>query len=222
MRAAVLHAPHDLQARGPTRSPSVGRMKSSIEVTYNGLCGTDATEYTKGPMMVPLAVAHPGSGHVGPTILGHEFIGTVVDGGTRTREVESVAGWPAGPACRAASALGVVRGRTNLCARYYTLGLSTHGGLARFVAAPASDAPRDPGRLRRHRRGAGATACRRPPWCDPIRSAAGRHRGRPRRGCDRVVHSGRTVEATTVPSSPSTSTPGGSRRLGCSAPPRRI
>jgi (R,R)-butanediol dehydrogenase/meso-butanediol dehydrogenase/diacetyl reductase len=30
------------------------------------------------------------------------------------------------------------RGRTNLCARYYTLGLSTHGGLAQFVAAPAS------------------------------------------------------------------------------------
>ena len=30
------------------------------------------------------------------------------------------------------------RGRTNLCATYYTLGLSTHGGLARYVAAPAS------------------------------------------------------------------------------------
>ena len=28
------------------------------------------------------------------------------------------------------------RGRTNLCARYYTLGLSTHGGLAQYVAAP--------------------------------------------------------------------------------------
>jgi (R,R)-butanediol dehydrogenase/meso-butanediol dehydrogenase/diacetyl reductase len=30
------------------------------------------------------------------------------------------------------------RGRTNLCAHYYTLGLSTHGGLARYVAAPAA------------------------------------------------------------------------------------
>jgi (R,R)-butanediol dehydrogenase/meso-butanediol dehydrogenase/diacetyl reductase len=29
-------------------------------------------------------------------------------------------------------------GRTNLCATYYTLGLSTHGGLAEFVAAPSS------------------------------------------------------------------------------------
>ena len=31
-----------------------------------------------------------------------------------------------------------LRGRTNLCAGYYTLGLSTHGGLARYAAAPAS------------------------------------------------------------------------------------
>jgi (R,R)-butanediol dehydrogenase/meso-butanediol dehydrogenase/diacetyl reductase len=30
------------------------------------------------------------------------------------------------------------RGRTNLCASYYTLGLSTHGGLAELVAAPVS------------------------------------------------------------------------------------
>ena len=29
------------------------------------------------------------------------------------------------------------RGRTNLCERYYTIGLSTDGGLAQFVAAPA-------------------------------------------------------------------------------------
>ena len=87
-------------------------------------------------MMVPLSVAHPGSGHVGPTILGHEFVGTVVDvGADAACGVD--AGWPAARACHAAPAPGAARGRTNLCARYYTLGLSTHGGLARFVAAPA-------------------------------------------------------------------------------------
>jgi (R,R)-butanediol dehydrogenase/meso-butanediol dehydrogenase/diacetyl reductase len=108
-----------------------------IEVTYNGLCGTDATEYAKGPLMVPLSVAHPASGHVGPTILGHEFVGTVVDVGADAavwsgRRVASGAGVSCG-ACA-----WCVRGRTNLCAHYYTLGLSTHGGLARFVAAPVS------------------------------------------------------------------------------------
>ncbi len=136
MRAAVLHAPRDLRLEDrpePERRPG----EVIVEVTYNGLCGTDATEYAKGPMMVPLLIRHPGSGHVGPTVLGHEFIGTVVDTGPEARRwagrrVASGAGvWCGACAwCR--------RGRTNLCERYYTLGLSTHGGLARYVAVPAA------------------------------------------------------------------------------------
>jgi (R,R)-butanediol dehydrogenase/meso-butanediol dehydrogenase/diacetyl reductase len=136
MRAAVLHAPHDLRVEDRA-DPVCHEGEVIIEVTYNGLCGTDATEYTKGPMMVPLTVPHPGSGHVGPTTLGHEFIGRVVEAGAGAE------GWKgqrvasgAGVSC--ASCAWCRRGRTNLCARYYTLGLSTHGGLAEYVAAPAS------------------------------------------------------------------------------------
>ncbi len=136
MRAAVLHAPHDLRVEDRP-DPVCADDGVVIQVTYNGLCGTDTTEYTKGPMMVPLSVPHPGSGHVGPTTLGHEFIGTVVETGRSAtewmgRRVASGAGVSCGECawCR--------RGRTNLCAHYYTLGLSTHGGLAEYVAAPAS------------------------------------------------------------------------------------
>jgi (R,R)-butanediol dehydrogenase/meso-butanediol dehydrogenase/diacetyl reductase len=108
-----------------------------LAVSYNGLCGTDVTEYTKGPMMVPLRAPHAGSGHVGPTILGHEFVGRVVDAGRDAerwvgRRVASGAGVSCG-ACGPCH-----RGRTNLCDRYYTLGLSTHGALADYVAVPAS------------------------------------------------------------------------------------
>jgi (R,R)-butanediol dehydrogenase/meso-butanediol dehydrogenase/diacetyl reductase len=134
MRAAVLHAPHDLRVED-VPEPEYGNHDVIVQVSHNGLCGTDVTEYTKGPMMVPLSVAHPGSGHVGPTILGHEFIGTVVAAGASAtqwlgRRVASGAGVWCGECswCR--------RGRTNLCAQYYTLGLSTHGGLAERVAAP--------------------------------------------------------------------------------------
>ncbi len=136
MRAGVLYAPHDLRVEDRPE-PVAGPADVLIEVAYNGLCGTDATEYSKGPMMVPLNQPHPGSGHVGPTILGHEFIGTVVDAGPEAtewlgRRVASGAGVSCGTCawCR--------RGRTNLCASYYTLGLSTHGGLAERVVAPAS------------------------------------------------------------------------------------
>jgi (R,R)-butanediol dehydrogenase/meso-butanediol dehydrogenase/diacetyl reductase len=117
--------------------PAAGPGTVVVSVAYNGLCGTDVTEYTKGPMMVPLTTRHPGSGHLGPTILGHEFVGEVVDAGPgaehwRGRLVASGAGVSCG-ACRRCH-----EGRTNLCEHYYTLGLSTHGALADYVAVQAS------------------------------------------------------------------------------------
>jgi len=136
MLAAALYAPGDLRVEDwPV--PACGPDDVLVEVAYNGLCGTDATEYAKGPMMVPLTSRHPGSGHLGPTVLGHEFVGRVVDAGAaaqrwRDRRVASGAGVSCGRCawCR--------KGRTNLCATYYTLGLSTHGGLAEYVAVPQS------------------------------------------------------------------------------------
>jgi len=136
MRAAVLHAPGDMRIE-EYAEPVAGPGEVVLAVAGNGLCGTDVTEYTKGPMMVPLTTRHPGSGHLGPTILGHEFVGEVVDAGPGAerwlgRRVASGAGVSCG-ACRRCR-----QGRTNLCERYYTLGLSTHGALAEYVAAPAA------------------------------------------------------------------------------------
>jgi len=136
MRAAVLHAPGDMRIE-EYAEPVAGPGTVVLSVAYNGLCGTDVTEYTKGPMMVPLTTRHPGSGHLGPTILGHEFAGEVVHAGAgaerwRGRRVASGAGVSCG-GCRRCR-----QGRTNLCERYYTLGLSTHGALADFVAVPAA------------------------------------------------------------------------------------
>jgi len=145
MKAGVLYAPHDLRVE-ERPDPAFGDNDLVIEVIYNGLCGTDATEYGKGPMMVPLTARHPGSGHQGPTILGHEFIGTVVDAGAnvRGRIGERVA-------CGAGVSCGECRwckaGRTNLCASYYTLGLSTHGGLAEVAVAPSTICVRIPDSL---------------------------------------------------------------------------
>jgi (R,R)-butanediol dehydrogenase / meso-butanediol dehydrogenase / diacetyl reductase len=149
MRAAVLHAPGDLRIEDRPEPACTNEDDLLIQVSLNGLCGTDATEYAKGPMMVPLTARHPGSQHVGATVLGHEFIGRVVESGN------AASGWlGARVACGAGVSCGQCqwcrRGRTNLCARYYTLGLSTHGGLAEYVTAPATicrpiaDACRDP------------------------------------------------------------------------------
>jgi hypothetical protein len=61
MRAAVLHAPGDLRLEDrPVPEPKQGEVL--VAVRYNGLCGTDVTEFTKGPLMVPLTTRHPRAG----------------------------------------------------------------------------------------------------------------------------------------------------------------
>ena len=136
MRAAVLYGNDDLRIED-VDIPVISNDDVLIKVSYNGLCGTDATEFSKGPMMVPLDKPHPNSKHLGPTILGHEFVGVVVEAGANASELIGVR-----VACGAGVSCGSCKmcraGRTNLCDTYYTLGLSTHGGLAEFVRAPKS------------------------------------------------------------------------------------
>src|SRR4029079_6965363 len=82
--------------------------------------------------------AHPHSGHRGPVVPGHELVGRVESVGRDVvafRDgdlIASGAGVSCG-SCRACRA-----GRTNLCERYWTVGLQRDGGLAELVAVPAS------------------------------------------------------------------------------------
>jgi threonine dehydrogenase-like Zn-dependent dehydrogenase len=97
-----------------------------IKVSKAALCGTDSAEWDHGPLL-----ARP------PVILGHEFTGEVVAAGPET------SGFP--PGTRVVSGAGIscgrcdwcAAGRTNLCARYQTLGLHRDGGLAELVLSPA-------------------------------------------------------------------------------------
>ncbi|GAB3569392.1 2,3-butanediol dehydrogenase [Amycolatopsis endophytica] len=137
MKAAVLHGPGDLRVEEVPDPPVPRPDEVTIAVHRCGLCGTDAHEYAHGGPMTPLRERHPWSGHLGPTIIGHEFMGTVTRAGTAAGFAEGariVAGaghWCGDcPPCRA--------GRTNLCRRYHTYGLSTHGGMAEFVTVPAA------------------------------------------------------------------------------------
>ncbi|MFI6302918.1 zinc-binding dehydrogenase [Amycolatopsis thailandensis] len=132
MKAAVYHGTRDIRIeRVPLPEPRAGEVL--VAVRRSGICGTDATEWAAGPVMVPLHRRHPASGHLGPMIPGHEFVGEVVDGR---------AGLPAGTLVAAGAGVWCGRcdrcalGRTNICRGYYTLGLNAPGGLAEYVAAP--------------------------------------------------------------------------------------
>lgn len=138
MRAAVFRGPGDVRVEdvAPPAPPGPGAVR--VDVEWAAICGTDAAEYQHGPTFVPLERPHPGSGHQGPTILGHEFAGVVgaVGSGVTGLAVGDRVACGAGVSC--GECAWCRSGRTNLCARYYTLGLHDHGGLAEHVTAPAS------------------------------------------------------------------------------------
>lgn len=136
MRAAVYHGPRDVRLEDVAEPGALDPHAVRLRVRRVALCGTDASEYAHGPHMVPLTRRHPGSGHVGPTILGHEVVGEVVEVGSGVAGIARgdriVPG--AGMWCGDCAWCGA--GRTNLCASYWTLGLSANGGLTELLDAP--------------------------------------------------------------------------------------
>lgn len=125
MRAAVYHGPRDLRIADVPEPSSPAPGAAIVRVRRAAICGTDATEWDHGPLL-----ARP------PVTLGHEFMGEIVDVGSPDdgfvvgQRVVSGAGVWCG-ACE-----WCLRGRTNLCADYKTLGLHIDGGLAGYVDVP--------------------------------------------------------------------------------------
>lgn len=134
MRAAVYHGPRDIRIESiPRPVPRDGELL--VRVLRSGLCGTDVTEWTSGPLMIPLDHEHPHSHHEGPMVTGHEFLGEVVEAPQDSRFAAgdivvsgaSVPCWN----CRRCR-----EGRTNICENLYSLGLNAPGGHAEFVTGP--------------------------------------------------------------------------------------
>lgn len=126
MRAAVYHGPRDIRIESVPDPSSPAPDEVVLQVTRAAICGTDSAEWDHGPLLV-----RP------PVVLGHEFVGRVIAvgdnvGGLRLGD-RVVSG--AGVSCGACE--WCLAGRTNLCARYHTLGLHLDGGLAEFVTTPA-------------------------------------------------------------------------------------
>jgi (R,R)-butanediol dehydrogenase/meso-butanediol dehydrogenase/diacetyl reductase len=136
VRAAVYHGPHDVRIEDvPQPRPAAGEVL--VRVLRSGMCGTDATEWKAGPKTFPVDRPHPVTGHSGPMVFGHEFIGEVVaQGDDATTPPGTVVASGAGVSCGTCDRCR--QGRTNLCRSYYTLGLNTAGGMAEFVAVPES------------------------------------------------------------------------------------
>jgi len=133
VRAAVFHGPRDVRVETVPDPHPPAADEVVLEVLRAAICGTDAAEWDHGPVL-----CRPG------VVLGHEFVGRVAALG------EDVTSYSVGD--RVVSGAGIscghcvwcLRGRTNLCAEYRTLGLQVDGGLAEYVTSPASICRRVP------------------------------------------------------------------------------
>ncbi|MET0451074.1 MAG: alcohol dehydrogenase catalytic domain-containing protein [Mycobacterium sp.] len=142
MTAAVLHGRRDLRVEVIPRPEGPAPDEVLIEVRATGLCGTDTGEWAGGPHQVPLGHAHPLTGHHGPTVLGHEFSGVVVEVGAAVPpdwkgELVCCGGAVSCGRCDACRA-----GRTSQCENYWVVGLHRHGALTGLVSAPVRSCAR--------------------------------------------------------------------------------
>ncbi|WP_278264375.1 alcohol dehydrogenase catalytic domain-containing protein [Nocardia sp. AG03] len=136
MQAALYYGPRDIRIED-VEIPTLAAGEVLVKVLRSGICGTDAGEWVAGPKVFPVERRHPHSGHLGPIIPGHEFVGEIVESRAPSQFL---------PGTLVASGAGIWceecrrcrQGRPNKCERYRTLGLNVHGGMAEYVAVPAA------------------------------------------------------------------------------------
>jgi (R,R)-butanediol dehydrogenase/meso-butanediol dehydrogenase/diacetyl reductase len=143
--AAVYHGQRDVRVEQIASAPAPAPGELRLEVLRAAICGTDAGEWAHGPHLIATERDRPEPGtKPAPVVIGHEFVGRVVDVG------DGATGFAAGE--RVVSGAGVScgscspcrAGRTNLCDTYFTLGFHADGGLAESVVVPASTCHRVP------------------------------------------------------------------------------
>ncbi|HEV3484769.1 MAG TPA: alcohol dehydrogenase catalytic domain-containing protein, partial [Vicinamibacterales bacterium] len=126
MRAAVFHGPGDLRVLQVPR-PAIADSELLVRVAACAVCGSDVRTFRHGARNIDK-----------PVVLGHELSGTIVETGAAIRsyrEGQRVAVAPAIPCgdCRYCR-----ENAETMCERLRSIGYQFDGGLAEFMAVPAS------------------------------------------------------------------------------------
>jgi (R,R)-butanediol dehydrogenase/meso-butanediol dehydrogenase/diacetyl reductase len=137
MRAARFYGVGDVRVED-VPEPEVGPRDVKVQVSFNGICGSDLHEFYEQPSMVPMT-PHPVSGVQAPVILGHEAGGRVVAVGDEVGDLAVGTLVAIEPIVACGTCPNCVSGEYNLCERMVFHGYSTHGGgLAEYTAVDRS------------------------------------------------------------------------------------
>jgi (R,R)-butanediol dehydrogenase/meso-butanediol dehydrogenase/diacetyl reductase len=136
MRAAVWHARHDIRVEefpDPAR-PAADEVR--LRVTWCGICGTDLEEYLCGPLFIPVGKPNPLTGRCAPMVIGHEFVGTVVETGSSVTDLQRGDRVAVDTLIHCGECFFCKRHQVHLCERLAIMGLMTDGGLCEYINAP--------------------------------------------------------------------------------------
>ena len=126
MRAAVFHGPGDLRV-SDLPCPSISVDELLLRIAACGVCGSDVRTFRYGARNIDR-----------PVVLGHELSGTIVKSGSALEEFHEGQRVAVAPAIPCGECRYCGRGVQTMCERLRSIGYQFDGGLAEFMAVPAS------------------------------------------------------------------------------------
>jgi (R,R)-butanediol dehydrogenase/meso-butanediol dehydrogenase/diacetyl reductase len=121
----------DVPEPGPPPSGMV-----TIAVNACGICGTDVSEYLRGPILIRRR-PHPLTGQAAPVTLGHEFVGRIAAAADGEPELLPGQRVVVDACWRCQRCPFCLRGDYHLCLQGGSIGLHSDGGLAPMVQVPS-------------------------------------------------------------------------------------
>lgn len=135
MKALRWHGREDVRVEDVATPEPSQFADSVIEVSLCGICGSDLAEYRHGPAMISPR-PHPLSGQEPPLTLGHELVGTLIEGGSPDGRIKPGDRVTVDACLRCGTCGACERGDYHLCRYGGAIGLHSDGAFASHIAVP--------------------------------------------------------------------------------------